>query len=127
MFDLVPLSEYANLKGGYAFKSRDFIEDGDHPVIKIKNVRHGFINYKESSFIKQEVANQAKNFVTKNGDILISMTGSGPNAPLSVVGRVGRVGKDDPSAFINQRVGRIELQDQKKIDQDFIYYCLSSK
>ena len=34
----VEIGEYCKLQGGYAFKSKDFIEEGI-PVVKIKNIQ----------------------------------------------------------------------------------------
>ena len=53
------------------------------------------------------------------------MTGSGPNAPASLVGRVARVGENEPISFINQRIGRVIVNE--KVDSDYIYYLLSQK
>ncbi len=53
------------------------------------------------------------------------MTGSGPSAPDSLVGRVAKVWRTDPKALINQRVGRVCLKDSVRIDLDFLFYLLS--
>ncbi len=124
--ELTTLEEYIKVQGGYAYKSKDFSDTGIFPVLKIKNVRFGTINYSEASFISEEIAKETTDWKTKEGDILISMTGSGPNAPQSLVGRVARVWEGEPEAWINQRVGRIVLKDEDKIHPDFIFYLLSA-
>ncbi len=125
-FEITTLGEYAKVQGGYAYKSKDFSDSGTFPVLKIKNVRFGYVDYAEASFICNEIANQTADWKTKEGDILISMTGSGPNAPQSLVGRVARVWKNEPEAWINQRVGRIVLKEERSIHPDFLFYLLSS-
>ncbi len=125
-FELTTLGEYARVQGGYAYKSKDFSESGKCPVLKIKNVRFGNVDYAEASFISEEIANETKDWKTKEGDILISMTGSGPNAPQSLVGRVARVWEDEPDAWINQRVGRIVLKEEGSIHPDFLFYLIST-
>jgi type I restriction enzyme, S subunit len=124
-FNEVPLSEYCVVEGGYAYKSVDFKDKGTHKVIKIKNVRAGNLDYSDTSFIDADLANKTQKWATKTGDVLISMTGSGPNSPASVVGRVARVSKNDPASFINQRIGRILLKKRQAISLDFIFYLLS--
>lgn len=126
-FNLTTLGEYIEIQGGFAFKSKDLEPVGRCPVIKIKNVRDGFISIGEAAFVSVEVLSKNKRFLCNEGDILISMTGSGPNAPDSMVGRVARVKKTDLPALINQRVGRVVLNKNLSISKDFIYYCLSSK
>ena len=124
-FNLTTLSEYAKVQGGFAYKSKDFIEYSDNKVLKIKNVRFGTVNYEDSAFISNEIAQSTKLWETQEGDILISMTGSGPNAPQSLVGRVARVWANEPKAYINQRVGRIKLKEEGKVHSDFLFYLLS--
>ncbi|ASF99288.1 restriction endonuclease subunit S [Vibrio anguillarum] len=122
---MTTLGEYAKVQGGFAYKSKDFIGASEYRVLKIKNVRFGTIDYSEPAFVPKNIAESTINWKLKEGDILISMTGSGPNAPQSLVGRVARVWKNEPDAWFNQRVGRINLVDNKKIHPDFIFYWLS--
>lgn len=126
-FKITTLGEYAQIQGGYAYKSKDFNATGKHPVLKIKNIRFGVIDYSETSYIDTKIASATKGWKTQEGDILISMTGSGPNAPQSLVGRVARVWGNEPTSWINQRVGRLVLKDKSAIHPDFLFYVLSSK
>ncbi|WP_219822461.1 restriction endonuclease subunit S [Shewanella insulae] len=124
-FEMTTLGEYIKVQGGYAYKSKDFIESSENKVLKIKNVRFGTVDYSEPAYISDEIAKTTKNWKVNEGDVLISMTGSGPNAPQSLVGRVARVWKNEPDAWINQRVGRICLLDENMVHLDFIFYWLS--
>ncbi|SUB26646.1 restriction endonuclease subunit S [Avibacterium gallinarum] len=119
------LKELAYIQSGYAYKAKDFLSTGKFPVLKIKNIRNGYIDYSDCNFINIDLANKTKKWETKENDILISMTGSGPNAPSSLVGRVARVRKGEEKAYINQRIGRIIVTGD--IDPDFIFYFLSQK
>src|SRR5437773_1380487 len=83
------LGSVASVQGGFAFKSSDFTDTGV-PVLKIKNVRLREVDTSEASFVEPSVAEEARRYYCKTGDLLISMTGSGPQAPNSVVGRVAR-------------------------------------
>ncbi len=124
--ELTTLGKYAKVQGGYAYKSKDFSGSGTFPVLKIKNVRFGHVDYSETTFINENLAKETIGWATNEGDILISMTGSGPNAPQSLVGRVARVWKGEPKALINQRVGRIKIKNEGSISPDFLFYLLSS-
>jgi type I restriction enzyme, S subunit len=124
-FEMTTLGEYIKVQGGYAYKSKDFIEFSYNKVLKIKNVRFGTVDYAEPAYVSDEIAENTKNWKVKEGDVLISMTGSGPNAPQSLVGRVARVWKNEPDAWINQRVGRICLLEENIIHLDFIFYWLA--
>lgn len=124
-YEITTLGEYARVQGGYAYKSADFQENGKCPVLKIKNVRFGYVDYQETVFIDESLAKSTSAWKTKEGDILISMTGSGPNAPNSLVGRAARVWKNDPDAWINQRVGRLVMKQKESIHPDILFYLLS--
>jgi len=124
-FELTTVGEYATIQGGYAYKSQDFQPNGNWRVLKIKNVRSGYVDYSDTSFVTNEIAVSTAKWTTQTGDILISMTGSGPSAPESLVGRVAKVWKGDSPALINQRVGRLCLKDDSIIDKDFLFYLLS--
>lgn len=127
IYELTTLGEYARVQGGYAYKSKDFIEKGVYPVLKIKNVRFGTIDYSEASYISEQIAKSTTDWKSRVGDILISMTGSGANAPQSLVGRVARVWENEPEAWINQRVGRLVLKREGEIHPDFLFYLLRSQ
>ena len=111
---------------GYAFKSKDFTEEGI-PIIKIGNVKSETVDitneetqYVEKSFLSSI---NSKYQVTR-GDILISLTGSHLTQPNSVVGRVGRF-RDDSVALVNQRAAKITSKENKS-DKDFLYHLLST-
>ncbi|WP_417452558.1 restriction endonuclease subunit S [Kiloniella sp.] len=125
-FDLTTLGAFAKVQGGYAYKSQDFSKAGNCPVLKIKNIRFGYVDYSETAYINDELADETTDWRTTEGDILISMTGSGPNAPKSLVGRTARVWKNDPTSWINQRVGKIVIKDEKSIHLDYIFYLLTT-
>ena len=123
--EFTTLGQFATIQGGYAYKSNDFKSSENWPVLKIKNVRVGRIDYSDVSFVSDEIAKATSKWQTEVGDVLISMTGSGPSAPDSLVGRVGKVRRGEPPALINQRVGRLLMRDGAKIDKSFLYHLLS--
>ncbi|QWZ79560.1 restriction endonuclease subunit S [Aeromonas sp. FDAARGOS 1414] len=126
-FELTTIGQYATVQGGYAFKSKDFQQSGYLPVLKIKNVRHGYVEYSDCAYVNMDIALACEKWRTSYGDILISMTGSGPSAPESLVGRVARVWESEPTALINQRVGKLVLKEGQAIDKDFLFYVLTQK
>jgi type I restriction enzyme S subunit len=110
----VSLGTVASVKSGFAFKSRDWKADGV-PVIKIANVKDGFVTLDGCSFVDEAVARSAAAFELKAGDILISMTG--------YIGEVARV-RNEGRMLLNQRVGKFSIRNASKLDNDFLFYCL---
>ena len=92
-------ADVLQIQGGYAFKSKDFGDEG-HSVIKIKNIRgDGTVN----QFDCDRVANVDKKldrFLLRDGDAVIAMTGA-------TVGKVGLMSVVDEKFYLNQRVGRL--------------------
>jgi type I restriction enzyme S subunit len=117
------LGDYAKVLGGYAFKSADFGNSGDFPVIKIKNVASGTLNMTGCQYISQQIADSATRFRANQGDILIAMTGSHEHQLSPMVGKITRYSTND-IAYINQRVGKVYSKDTKKLNEDFLYYFL---
>ncbi len=123
-YPLCRLGTVASVQGGFAFKSGDFKETGV-PVLKIKNVRQREVDTSEPSYVDQSVAKETARYYCKTGDLLISMTGSGPQAPNSVVGRVARFTGQSDKYLINQRVGRFVNRAPNKLDQRYLFYVLA--
>ena len=101
------VGDYVDFQNGYAFKSKDFCENGDYNVIKIKELKDGKIKITSDTAMVKYMKDIEK-YVVDDGDILFALTGdpiSKPN-PLSWVGRVSMYrGKE--SAVINQRVCKV--------------------
>ncbi len=120
---LTKLGNVADLKNGYAFKSKDFFHTGI-PVIKIKNIVPPNVTLDEVVYYNGELSNNLSKYIVSKGDILISMTGSTVNQMSSAVGKIGRYNKNI-IALLNQRVGKIEVSDKRKADIDYLYYFIS--
>jgi type I restriction enzyme S subunit len=127
MVDAYPqerLGEFACVQGGFPFKGGDFKNSGV-PVLKIKNVRMRNVDTSDLQLVDEEVAKGAAHCFCKTGDLLISMTGSGPEAPYSVVGRVARFTGSSDKYLINQRVGRFVITQPDKLDPRYLFFVLT--
>jgi type I restriction enzyme S subunit len=116
------LGDIANVLNGYAFKSNTFSKHGV-PVVKIKNMASGKIDFKQVDFYP-EISGQLEKYKVEEGDILVSMTGSHITQRNSAVGKVARYTLSSPS-LLNQRVGKI-VPKQDKCDINFLYYLIAN-
>src|ERR1039458_8939570 len=98
---------------------------GGVPVLKIKNVRMRNVDTSDLQLVDEEVAKGAAHCFCKTGDLLISMTGSGTEAPNSVVGRVARFTGSSDKYLINQRVGRFVITRPDKLDPRYLFFVLT--
>ncbi|MDP3035899.1 MAG: restriction endonuclease subunit S [Methanobacteriaceae archaeon] len=112
-----PLGDYVKIKNGYAFKSSDFVNEGI-PIIRMKDLKNGPIEIDKCVKYPFDSINKFKSYELSNGDILIGMSGS--------IGKIGLIKDLKGKAFLNQRVGKFEIIDEKKLLKKFLHYILVS-
>ncbi len=101
----VPLGELTDLLSGFAFKSKRFGEDGDLPVIRIRDVVRG----RSETFYSGDYDEK---FLVKDSEILIGMDGEFNCARWN-----------GGKALLNQRVCRIESTSDH-LDDQYLYRFL---
>ncbi len=109
------LNEICQFLNGYAFKSKQYVDDGIR-VIRIANVQKGKIVDDAPCFYPINTKNEIEKYMLFENDLLISLTGN--------VGRVGLLTKDMLPAALNQRVSCIRIQDKKVAFFKYLYYYL---
>lgn len=93
---------YSKLKGGFAFKSEWWQENG-LPVIKIKDINEDYtLSLSNCSCVSEDKYHIAKNYEVFPGDVVIALTGA-------TVGKYGIVTKSEKAVLVNQRVGLFKL------------------
>ncbi len=107
------LGDFIEIQNGYAFKSKDWTDEGI-PVVKIGSVKPSIVDLSNCSFVSAEVAELKRNFQLRVGDILIGLTG--------YVGEVGRVPPADKMPMLNQRVGRVVCK--RESFEPFVYAAM---
>ncbi len=114
-----------HLENGFAFKSREFVEDGI-PVIKIKNIKAGFFNEQNFSYVNENYLTEKPDKVARINDILVSMSGNRHDGnPETWVGKAALFKKRTPY-LINQRVAALRVIEDTEVDSRFVSYSLSS-
>lgn len=119
------LGNFINIINGYAFNSNEFTNNiNEYPVIKIKELKNNRILLnKDTCYIQYN--NNLCNFVLKEGDIVIALTGNPPTKGSidAMVGRCCRYNLPFP-AFMNQRVCKVYSTSDKLLNK-YLYYYLS--
>lgn len=112
------IGKYIQLQGGFAFKSSDFRESGI-PLIRISNVTDNGLNKSDAVFLPEEFIDELKDFLLKENDTLIAMSGA-------TTGKCCLIKSTDIPGFINQRVGRFRILNEKETDKLFVYHVVNS-
>lgn len=100
------LSDVTKILSGFAFKSKDFGDNGKG-VIKIKNITTAkTIDIGDTQKISEFIAKDANRFLLLDGDILMAMTGA-------TVGKFGVLTtKNNEEYYLNQRVAKFETENK---------------
>jgi type I restriction enzyme S subunit len=112
----VPLGSVCRVIPGYAFKSKDWCDEGI-PVIKIKNIQSDrSVDTNDADCVPESIySDRLKKFLLEDGDILLAMTGA-------TAGKVGKLRTKQPM-LLNQRVAKIK---PVEADPEFIWAIVSS-
>lgn len=96
-YELERLKNVSKFQTGFAFKSKDYIQNSDCKLITIKNISKNTINTNDVKYLPSDYYDKYTKFVISKDDILIAMTGA-------TIGKLGIYGSDE-KALLNQRVG----------------------
>jgi type I restriction enzyme, S subunit len=111
------LGDVCKLKNGYAFKSTEYINNNEAvPIIRISDINDGIVLTDKAVRITSN--DEYKSSIINNGDILIAMSGA-------TTGKFG-IFKSNEKAYQNQRVGRFQIIDSTKLDNQFLYYQINA-
>ena len=102
----------SNFINGYAFDSKDFQNDFLYSVIRIGDIKEGYIDNINCLGVSNNKG--LDRYLIKENDILLAMSGA-------TVGKVG-IAHGIKDAYINQRVGIIRTTSPR-----FLFYCLSTR
>ena len=110
-----------NIKGGFAFNSGSFRDEGIQ-VIKIANTYMNRLALeREPSFLDLSYLNTHKNWIVSTGDILMSLTGTMGKTDYGFAILI----ETDDKYLLNQRVAKISIK-SKKLNSSYLILMLRS-
>ncbi|OBX22205.1 restriction endonuclease subunit S [Bizionia algoritergicola] len=121
----VKLNKLTKVINGFAFKSKDFSDLGEIPIIKIKSLKNEILIIDESAKVSSSFLELNKKYHINKNDIVIALTGSHITQPASAVGRVAK-SRLNETLLLNQRVGKFKVNEEI-CDHDFLFYFLNSE
>jgi type I restriction enzyme S subunit len=115
------IGDFAKVQGGFAFTSTDYDENGTHQVVRIGNVRDGYLDLSRAP-VRWTPGNDTRTlkYELQPGDLLISMTGTRQKRDYGFIAEV----PEGYRLLLNQRVGRFRIQ--KEINREYLFYFLRS-
>lgn len=112
----VRLGDICTIKGGYAFKSKEFTDNGI-PVLRIANIVDKSVEFNEGSkYLPSNYTDKFNEYLIKKGDILVALSGA-------TTGKYGMYNYDY-KALLNQRVAKI-TPNLKYLDSRYLFYYMN--
>lgn len=121
----VELGEICDLKNGYAFKSKDYVESSNTLSCRMSNVRPGGIfdiNY-NARFLPDDFAEKHSDFLLADNDVVIAMTDLADSPKILGVPTV--VKTNGKNILLNQRVGKLVIKDRNKVYVPYLKLALN--
>ncbi|MEH7751962.1 restriction endonuclease subunit S [Bacillus toyonensis] len=124
-WEWVRLGEISTILNGYAFKSGTYVEKSKNQLIRLGNVKNsGLLLEAKPAYISDEIAANAKDFLLKRNDILVTMTGTKGKRDYFYTCKVSEEDTVLKNLYLNQRVGCIRAE---SILSDFLNYALKAE
>lgn len=128
-WEIVPLEKIADFQNGYAFKSKELLNEPGSDCYQVFKQGHiarggGFITDGTKSWYPKSLTSTLEKFVLKKGDILMAMTDMKDN--VAILGNTAIMPLDD-EYIVNQRVGHLRANGYKGVTSPFIYLLTNSK
>lgn len=105
----VRLGDYAKFQSGYAFKSKDFVDEGV-PLVQIGNVNKDYLDWDVVNAVPDEYIYKYSEFALSKDDLVMAMTRPIIKSLDSV--KIAKVAEADLPCLLNQRVGRFQIKDK---------------
>lgn len=112
------LGEVADIDSGFAFKSKEYSEEGTLRVVRGKNVTVGAMRWGVDAKFWNYSANGLKRYFLAENDIVIGMDGSKIGENRS------KIKASDLPAILAQRVGRVRAKGDNS--QEFLWQAINS-
>ena len=122
----VKLGDICDLKNGVAIKSEDYIINSNTLNCRMSNIRPDgtFDILYNAKYLPDNFSEKYKNYLLKNGDLVIAMTDMAGDPKILGVPTV--VKSNGFNIIQNQRVGKLELLTDN-IDENYLKFALQSK
>ena len=122
----VKLGDICDLRNGVAIKSEDYIINSNTLNCRMSNIRPDgtFDILYNAKYLPDNFSEKYKNYLLKNGDLVIAMTDMAGDPKILGVPTV--VKSNGFNIIQNQRVGKLELLTDN-IDENYLKFALQSK
>ncbi len=118
------LGEVCYVLNGFAFKSKDTVERSNVQLLRMGNLYKNVLDLtRKPVFYPEFFAKEHLDFIIKEGDLIMSLTGT---IDKTDYGYTVKVPKVDVKLLLNQRIMKIEVHDSNILNKDYLKNYLLS-
>ena len=114
------IKDVTDIKGGYAFDSSKFRDNGKYQVVKMSNLYDNILDLNRSQSFIEDISEQEKEFILKKEDIIITLTGTVGKRDYGYSYQI----KNENNLLLNQRLAKILVN---KADAKYVFYEIKTK
>jgi len=119
------LGDVVNFFNGFAFKSKDAIDNSNTQVIRMGNLYQNKLNLdRKAVFYPNSFAIDYEKYLLKENDLIISLTGTTGKEDY---GYTVKIPQTERNLLLNQRIAKFEIKDEKIIERDLLFQFLLSR
>lgn len=122
----VELRQICDLQNGFAFKSSDYVQESNVMNFRMSQIRPGGkVDLTHGAkYLPEEFANLHKEYLLKEGDVVIAMTDMASDT--KILGVPTQIRSSNLFLLQNQRVGKLKDLNTKYIDVGYLRYMVTS-
>ena len=120
------LGEVCEVLNGYAFKSKDTVEHSSTQLLRMGNLYKNILDLsRKPVFYPDRFSETYSIFLLKEGDLIMSLTGT---VDKTDYGYTVKIPKTEVKLLLNQRIMKIEINEENYVTKDYLHnYLLSSQ
>ncbi len=119
------LGTIVDFQNGFAFKSKDELDISNTQLIRMGNLYNNNLDLdRRPVYYPDNFCDIYKKFLLKEGDLIISLTGTTGKKDY---GFTVKVPKSDKNLLLNQRIAKVVILDECKTSKDYLLFFLLSK
>lgn len=123
--ELEELKVVCDLQNGYAFKSKDYVNQSNTVSLRMSNIRPGgtFDNSYNLRYLPDNFQETYSNYIVEDGDLVIAMTDLANDPKILGVPTIVETGSN--TWLLNQRAGKLIVKDISRADKNYLRYILN--
>lgn len=119
------LGEILDFFNGFAFKSKDAIENSNTQLVRMGNLYQNELNLERRAvYYPDEFAKSFSKYLLKPNDLIISLTGTTGKEDF---GYTVKIPENDYNLLLNQRIAKICIKNENETDKDYLLHFLLSR